>query len=58
MLQFVKVKVNLLSPVQLFGSSVHGIIQARILKWVAISFSSRFHIYALIYNILTFLTSL
>ena len=45
-----KVKVKSLSHVQLFvtpincrlpGSSVHGIFQAKILKWVAISFSSR-----------------
>ena len=45
----VKVKVKSLSCVQLFatpptdyslpGSSVHGIFQARILEWVAISFS-------------------
>ena len=41
-----KVKVKSLSPVWLFvtpwsppGSSVHGIFQARVLKWVAISFS-------------------
>ena len=44
-----KVKVKLLSRVRLFatlwmvgsppGSSVHGILQARILEWVAISFS-------------------
>ena len=43
----VKVKVKLLSRVQLFatpmdcsppGSFIHGIFQARILKWVAISF--------------------
>ena len=26
------------------GSSVHGILQARILEWVAISFSRRLHI--------------
>ena len=26
------------------GSSVHGILQARILEWVAISFSKRLHI--------------
>ena len=35
--------ISLLSHVQLFGSpmgsSVHGILQARILQWVAISFS-------------------
>ena len=36
--------VMVLSPVSLFacsspGSSVHGIFQARILEWVAISFS-------------------
>ena len=42
----VKVKVKLLNRVQLFavpwtvGSSVHGIFQARVLEWVAISFSS------------------
>ena len=46
-----KVKVKLLSRVQLFvtpwtdyslpGSSIHGIFQARILDWVAISFSRR-----------------
>ena len=44
----VKVKVRSLSPVQLFvtpwnsslpGSSLHGILQARVLEWVAISFS-------------------
>ena len=41
----VKVKVKLLSCVQLFatpcpsGSSIHGILQARVLQWVAISFS-------------------
>ena len=43
-----KVKVKLLSCVQLFatpvdcslpGSSIHGILQARKLEWVAISFS-------------------
>ena len=43
-----KVKVKLLSRIRLFvtptdcslpGSSVHGIFQARILEWVAISFS-------------------
>ena len=40
-----KVKVKSLSRVRLFatpwtvGSSVHGILQARILEWVAISFS-------------------
>ena len=43
-----KVKVKSLSLVQLFvtprdysppGSSVHGILQARVLEWVAISFS-------------------
>ena len=42
-----KVKVKSLSHVQLFvtpycsppGSSVHGILQARILEWVAIFFS-------------------
>ena len=43
-------KVKLLSHVQLFvtpldcslpGSSVHGIFQARLLEWVAISFSKR-----------------
>ena len=46
----VKVKVKLLSRVRLFGDpmdssplgcSVHGISQARILEWVAISFSKR-----------------
>ena len=35
-------------PYSLTGSSVHGILQARILKWVAIS-SSREHIYSLNY---------
>ena len=43
-----KVKVKLLSRVRLCdpvdcsppGSSVHGILQARILEWVAISFSN------------------
>ena len=40
----VKVKVKSLSPVWLFsislsGSSVHGIFQARVLEWIAISFS-------------------
>ena len=43
----IKVKVKSISRVQLWdpmncslpGSSVHGIFQARILKWVAISFS-------------------
>ena len=49
----VKVKVKSLSPVRLFatpwtcdpvdcsppGSSVHGILQARVLEWAAISFS-------------------
>ena len=40
-----KVKVKSLSCVQLFatpcpsGSSIHGILQARVLQWVAISFS-------------------
>ena len=38
-----KVKVKSLSHVQLFatpqpGSSIHGILQARVLEWVAISF--------------------
>ena len=36
------------------GSSIHGIFQARVLEWGAISFSdylSRFHIYALIHDI-------
>ena len=46
--QWKKVKVKSLSHVQLFaspwtvappGSSVHGILQARIVEWVAISFS-------------------
>ena len=45
-----KVKVKLYSCVRLFatpwtvapqGSSVHGILQARILEWVAISFSKK-----------------
>ena len=46
------------------GSSVHGIFQARILEWVAISFSIRFHMNALIGDIIddnrwsVFLTSL
>ena len=50
-IQIGKVKVKLLSHVQLFAtpwtdyglpcSSVHGIFQARILEWVAISFSRR-----------------
>ena len=40
----VKVKVNIKSlsrvmDCSLLGSSVHGIFQARILEWVAISFS-------------------
>ena len=40
----VKVKVKLLSRVRLMdcsppGSAVHGIFQARILEWAAISFS-------------------
>ena len=43
-----KVKVKLFSRVRLFcdpmdcspqGSSIHGILQARLLEWVAISFS-------------------
>ena len=46
----VKVKVKLLSRVQHCdpvdcgppGSSVHGVLQARILEWVAISFSNEF----------------
>ena len=51
-LELVKVKVKSLSPVQLFatpwtdlmdcslpGSSLHGILQATVLEWVAISFS-------------------
>ena len=33
------------------GSSVHGILQARTLEWVAIAFSVRFHMYMLIYNV-------
>ena len=36
------------------GSSVHGVFQARVPEWGAIAFSdhpSRFHIYALVYNI-------
>ena len=45
-----KVRVKLLSDVQLFADSmdcslpdfsIHGIFQARILEWVAISFSRR-----------------
>ena len=28
------------------GSSVHGILQARILEWVAISFSNIYNIYS------------
>ena len=44
----VKVEVKWLSPVRLCnsmdcnppGSSVHGILQARVLGWVAISFST------------------
>ena len=48
-----KVKVKSLSHVQLFVtprtvslpcSSVHGIFQARVLEWVAFSFSSIFHL--------------
>ena len=47
---FRKVKVKLLSRVRLYdpmdcnlsGSSVHGIFQARVLEWVAISFSRGF----------------
>ena len=39
----VKVKVKSLSPVRLFGipwtAAYHGILQARILEWIAISFS-------------------
>ena len=38
----------------LLGSSVHGIFQVKVLKWVAISFSNHlsiFPIYMLIYNI-------
>ena len=33
----------------LLGSSVHGLLQARILEWVAISFSS-VHVYVYIYH--------
>ena len=33
------------------GPSVHGILQARILEWVAISFSSELHTYVLLYDI-------
>ena len=48
-ISFIYVVVSLLSHIQLcypmnnslLGSSVHGISQARILKWVAISFSRR-----------------
>ena len=28
------------------GSSIHGIFQARVLEWVAISFSKKAHIYS------------
>ena len=44
-LQIVKVKVKSLSRLcdpmdcSLVGSSVHGIFQARVLEWIAISFS-------------------
>ena len=31
--------LNSFRSVQFFGSSVHGILQVRILEWVAISFS-------------------
>ena len=40
------------------GSSVHGIFQARVLEWVAVAFSARLHIYALIHDIYFSLTSL
>ena len=33
--------LTLCDPMDLPGSSVHGILQARILEWVAISFSRR-----------------
>ena len=33
------------------GSSVPGILQAKVPEWVAIAFSVRFHIYVLIYNV-------
>ena len=36
------------------GSSVHGILQARILEWVAISFSINSHIYLIKYSNLFF----
>ena len=42
------------------GSSVHGILRARILEWVAISFSIRFHFSVLIiasYDALNYFTS-
>ena len=32
------------------GSSVHGIFQARVLEWGAITFSARYHKYAFIYD--------
>ena len=38
---YFKAKVKSLSRVQLLGTSVHGILQTRILQWVAISFSRR-----------------
>ena len=34
------------------GSSVHGILQARILEWIAISFSRRSSIFSLFPNVL------
>ena len=53
-------KAKSLSPVRLFatawtgslpGSSVHGILQARILEWVAISFSrGSSHIPQMVHN--------
>ena len=40
------------------GSSVYGISQARVLEWVAIASSAKFHVYVLIYCVGVFLSDL
>ena len=40
------------------GSSTHGIVQARVLEWVAIASSVKFHMYVFIYCIGVFLSDL
>ena len=40
------------------GSPIHGIVQARVLEWVAIASSDKFHICVFIYCIGVFLSDL